>query len=69
MNILRKFGNAVKKQRRICRVSQEKLGEMSDLHRTYIGMIERGERNPSLKNISKIAKAFGISISELFKDI
>lgn len=68
MNVLQKFGQEVKKQRKIKKISQEKLGELSSLHRTYIGMLERGERNPSLKNISKIAKALGISISDLFKD-
>ena len=48
--------------------SQEDLAEVSGLHRTYIGDIERAERNISIDNIEKLAKAFKISITELFKD-
>jgi len=45
------------------------LAEKCDLHRTYVGGIERGERNPSLENIYKIASAFQITLSELFKEV
>jgi len=47
--------------------SQEKLAEKADLHRNYASSSERGERNVSLKNICKIAKALGIKPSELLK--
>ena len=47
------------------RVVPETLGERANLHPTYIGGIERGERNPSLVNMAKLAQAFGISLSEL----
>ena len=47
--------------------SQEKLAEMSGLHRTYIGAIERQERNVSIDNIDRIARAFRISVSTLLK--
>ncbi len=46
-------------------ISQEELGYRSRLHRTYIGGIERGERNPSFMNIVKIADALEVSGSEL----
>ncbi len=46
-------------------LSQEKLAELTGFHRTYIGMIERGERNPALINIAIFAKTFGMSLSEL----
>jgi transcriptional regulator with XRE-family HTH domain len=65
--IYKQFGNNVKKNRVRRNLSQEKLAELSDLHRTYIGGIERGERNLSLKNIYKIAEALNIKVSELFK--
>jgi transcriptional regulator with XRE-family HTH domain len=65
--IYKQFGNNVRKFRVRRNLSQEKLAELSDLHRTYIGGIERGERNLSLKNIYKIAEALNIKVSELFK--
>jgi transcriptional regulator with XRE-family HTH domain len=46
--------------------SQERLAEEADLHRTYIGGIERGLRNVSMYNIAKLAHAFGVPIGELF---
>jgi len=62
------FGDAVRKYRNGMKLSQEQLANLSDLDRTYIGGIERGERNPSLINIYKIAKALGIKIKDLFCD-
>jgi len=47
-------------------MSQERLAERAGLHRTYIGAIERGERNVSLKNIARIAKALGVQAKDLF---
>ncbi len=64
--ILRKFGKKVKEKRLKAGVSQEKLGELSGLHRTYISGIERGIRNVSLKNIWKISKALGVKLKDLF---
>lgn len=65
--LLKKFGSRIKDLRKEKKWSQEKLAEETGFHRTYIGMIERGERNPSLININVFAKAFNISLAELFK--
>ena len=64
--ILLKFGNTVREERLKLRLSQEELAEKANLHRTYIGMIERAERNITLKNIDKIAKALNLKIKDLF---
>ena len=63
------FGARVKELRLKSNLSQEKLAEKSGFHRTYIGMIERGERNPSLKNVNILAKAFNITLEELMKGL
>lgn len=54
------FSNNVRAQRIKKGLSQEELGELSELHRTYIGGIERCERNVTLKNVEKIANALGV---------
>jgi transcriptional regulator with XRE-family HTH domain len=48
-------------------ISQEELAYMAGVHRTYIGMIERAEKNITLCNIEKIARALGVEICELLK--
>lgn len=63
---LRKFGENVRALRKAKGLSQEDLGDRTDLHYTYIGGIERGERNPSLKNAARIAKALGVDLNGLF---
>jgi len=64
-----RFGKAVRKRRHKLGVSQEEFADMCGLDRTYIGGIERGERNVSLMNIERIAKALRISLSELFREV
>lgn len=54
------FGERVKATRKIQKLSQEELAERADLHRTYIGMIERGEKNVTLLSIIKISRALNI---------
>ena len=63
--ILTKFGKRVRLIRKAQGLSQEDLAERADMHRTYIGMIERGEKNITLLNIHKIANALDITISSL----
>ena len=65
-SILEQFGAKVRKYRLNKKLSQEKLAELADLHRTYIGQVERGKRNLALKNIAKLAKALNVSVKELF---
>lgn len=66
--ILKKFGRRIKEIRlRKGITSQIALANKSGLDRTYIGGIERGERNLGLKNIEKLAKTLGVNIEELFK--
>ncbi len=63
--LLKEFGNRIRTLRIQANLSQEKLSFKTGFHRTYIGMIERGERNISLTNIAVFAKVFGMNISEL----
>ena len=63
--LLEKFGQKIRDERLKQGLSQEELAAKAGVHRTYIGMIERGEKNITLINIEKIAKALGLSISEL----
>ena len=65
--ILIHFGNRVRELRLAQKLSQSALAEKSSLHTNYIGMIERGERNPSLVNVDKLAKALNVSLTELLK--
>lgn len=65
--ILIKFGQRVRQLRKEKNLSQEELSFKSDLHRTYIGMIERAEKNITLVNIEKIANALETSIDNLLK--
>lgn len=66
--ILLKFGNRVRELRKLKNLSQEELAFRADVHRTYIGMIERAEKNITLLNIEKIANALDVSINDLFNE-
>ncbi|PSG87391.1 helix-turn-helix domain-containing protein [Aurantibacter aestuarii] len=63
--ILIKFGERVREIRKEKGLSQEELAHIADLHRTYIGMIERAEKNITLINIEKIANALEVKINNL----
>jgi transcriptional regulator with XRE-family HTH domain len=64
-----RFGKAVRGRRHKLEVSQEEFADLCGLDRTYMGGIERGERNLSLINIEKIAMGFEISLTELFRGV
>ena len=68
LEILKKFGERVRQLRKKKDISQEELAHRANLHRTYIGMIERAEKNITLLNIEKIANALEVSIKSLFKE-
>jgi transcriptional regulator with XRE-family HTH domain len=67
--ILEKFGQKVREERLKQNLSQEELAVKAGVHRTYIGMIERAEKNITLINIEKISKALGVNISKLLEKI
>ena len=60
------FGIRVRYFRKSLKLSQDELAEKSDLHRTYIGAVERGERNISLMNIFRLADALQVTAKDLF---
>lgn len=63
----KQLGKKLKQLRKKAGLSQEELGFRANLHRTYIGSIERAEQNVSVDNIHKLAKALKVSADELFK--
>ena len=67
--ILIQFGGRVREIRKEKGLSQEELSFKANLHRTYIGMIERAEKNITLVNIEKIANALEVDVSNLLKNI
>lgn len=64
--INKQLGKRVKKLRRERKISQEALAEKAGIHRTYMGKIERGENNPPVHTVDRIAKALKVKISDLF---
>lgn len=68
-NILKQFGLRVREERLKRGYSQETLAAKAGVHRTYIGMIERAEKNITLENIEKLAKALELTVSELMKTL
>ncbi|XOB41388.1 MAG: helix-turn-helix domain-containing protein [Candidatus Nealsonbacteria bacterium] len=67
-DVLVKFGKKVRKYRTKLGLSQEGLASKAGVHRTYIGMIERGEKNITLMNIKKIANALNLKINQLLSN-
>lgn len=66
--VLIKFGKKVREERDRLGLSQEELAARAGVHRTYIGMIERAEKNITLENIEKIVKALNLKFKEFFAD-
>ena len=65
LKIAKALGRAIRARRESLGLSQEELAAGAGVHRTYLGAIERGERNPSLRNICRIARALSIPLSVL----
>lgn len=61
------FGQAVRQLRLDRQLSQEALGYKAGVHRNYVGLVERGERNPSLDSIFRFARGIGVNASELIQ--
>ena len=64
-DILERFGMRLQRVRKEKRISQEELAAQLSMHRTYIGMIERGERNPTIRTLYKIVKALKVKAGDL----
>lgn len=64
-----KVGMTVRRFREVLQISQEELADRCGLHRTYIGSVERGERNISLDNIVRLAKSLDVSASQLLEGL
>jgi transcriptional regulator with XRE-family HTH domain len=67
-NINKRTGARIRKLRKKKSWSQEKLALEANLHRAYIGQIERGEKNIGLKNLEKIAKTLGIKLKDIISE-
>jgi transcriptional regulator with XRE-family HTH domain len=67
-DVLRHLGLRIRGLREKTNLSQEALGQIAGLHRTYIGAIERGERNPSVLSLKKIADALNVTLGDLFDE-
>ena len=65
----KKLGDRLKELRDKNKLTQEELADKVGVDRSYMGFLERGEKNPTLKNLIKIAKVFNITLSDLFKTI
>lgn len=67
MTIQKKVGSNIQKYRKLKKISQEKLAEYSNLHRTYISSIERGLKSPSLDVVERISNILQVDIKNLFE--
>jgi transcriptional regulator with XRE-family HTH domain len=63
-----RFGKRVRNLRERAGLSQEALAERAGIHRTYVGGVERGERNLGLKNVFRVAEALGVPVAQLFAE-
>jgi DNA-binding XRE family transcriptional regulator len=66
---LQRFGTRLRAERERVGISQEALADLAGLHRTYVGGVERGERNVGLLNIIRLARALGVSPATLLADL
>jgi len=68
MDLLKTIGNSIRRHRKEAGLSQEELADSAGLHRTYVGGVERGERNISVLNLAKIASALKVKPHLLLSD-
>lgn len=68
-SIVKRLGQRIRNYRTNLGLSQEKLAELAGCHPTYIGQIERGEKNATIESLEKISSALGVSLSKLFEKI
>lgn len=69
MSIATELGNRIRSYRKQQHLSQEDLAELCGFHPTYIGQLERGEKNATLESINKLSQGLGISLNTLLEDI
>lgn len=67
--LLMKIGSTIKTERMKNGLSQADLAQQSNLHKNYIGMVERGQRGPTISSLQKICIALGISLAEFFQSL
>jgi transcriptional regulator with XRE-family HTH domain len=68
-SLQQRFGKVLRRRREASRLSQEALASQADLHRNYVGLLERGQRMPSLLVIQRLAKALGTSMADVVGEI
>ncbi len=68
-SLRKKFGKNIRAKRLRLSMTQERLAELAGIHPTYLGSVERGERNVGINNIEKIAKALDCRVAQLFEDL
>lgn len=64
---LKNLGKRIREMRNERSISQEELADIAGVHRTYVGILERGEKNVTVLSAAKIASALGVSVSDLFE--
>lgn len=69
MEILQELGAVIRCRRKAMKLSQEKLAELADVHRTYIGAVERGEQNICFVNLCRIAASLNVPLSEMLESL
>ncbi len=67
--LLHRFGRGIRRLREKRNLSQEDFAELADVHRTYVGMLERGEKSPTLGTVAAWARAFGLRPSDLLREV
>ncbi|MDP3721913.1 MAG: helix-turn-helix transcriptional regulator [Candidatus Omnitrophota bacterium] len=66
-NVLQQIGTRIRTYRKLARLTQEQLAERADLSPHFLGFVERGQANPSLDSLVRIASALGVQLDELFR--